>query len=141
MTPQEVAMKLASASATCRNGKCPYTSECGGTSDTCKMKEVSMIIRALLTELATANAQYKALLEINQSLNNYVADLEDINAQYHKLIVSVQAGYRPRHNAKRRKPRKVKKGKPMDPVLMDGDERYAQPEPPKTKPDLPVVII
>lgn len=139
MTPQEIAMKFASASATCRNGKCPYTSECRGTSDTCKLKEVAMIIRSLLNELASANAQYKALSEINKTLNEYVSDLEDINAQYHKLVLSFQAGYRPK-KSKRRKPRKTVKGKPLDPLLMDGDERYAQVEQ-KKEPDLPVVII
>lgn len=140
MTPQEVAMKFASASATCKNGKCPYMAECKGTTDTCKLKEVSMIIRALMNELATLTAQNKTLQEINNTLSDYVSDLEDVNRQYHSLVLSFQAGYRPKKNGKRRKPRKTQKKKPLDPVLMDGDERYKYVDP-KKEPDLPVVII
>lgn len=140
MNPQEIAMKFASASATCRNGKCPYMSECKGTTDTCKFKEVAMIIRSLMNELATLTAQCNTLREMNNTLNEYVSDLEDINRQYHSLVLSFQAGYRPKKNGKKRKPRQTKKKKPLDPVMMDGDERYALKTPPK-KPDLPVVII
>lgn len=140
MTPQEIAMKFASASATCRNGKCPYTAECDGTSSSCKLKEVAMIIRALLQELATVTSQYKMLMSVSQQMSDYISDLEDINAQYHELVVSFQRGYRPKKQVKRRSPRKTKKGKKQDLVSMDGNEQYAYVDPDK-KPDLPVVII
>lgn len=140
MTPQEIAMKFASASATCRNGKCPYTAECDGTSSSCKLKEVAMIIRALLQELATVASQYKMLMSVSQQMSDYISDLEDINAQYHELVVSFQRGYRPKKQVKRRSPRKTKKGKKQDLVSMDGNEQYAYVDPEK-KPDLPVVII
>lgn len=138
MTPQEIAMKFASASATCKNGKCPFTAQCRGTTDTCKMKEVAMIIRAIMEELATVRAQNRVLEGMSQELLKYVHDLEVINERYYRLAVSFQNGVRPKAKIKRKKPiRKPRK----NPIEMDGDERYAQDEPRKTPPDLPVVII
>lgn len=138
MTPQEIAMKFASASATCKNGKCPYTAQCRGTTDTCKMKEVAMVIRATLEELATMHAKYAVLEGMAKQLLRYVSDLEGINERYYRLARSFQDGYRPKKKIRRKG---VPKRKKKNPVLMDGDERYAQDEPRKTPPELPVVII
>lgn len=139
MTPQEIAMKFASASATCKNGKCPFTAQCNGTNETCKMKEVAMIIRATLEELATVRAKFDTLDGMSKVLIRYARDLEQINERYYRLIVSFQNGTKPKSKIKRKKVRKLKRKR--NPVEMDGDERYAQEEPRKTKPDLPVVII
>ena len=139
MTPNEVAMKFASASATCRNGKCPFTSDCRGTTETCKMREVAAIIRALVAENATLRARCAALDGISQEALGYMASLEKINEYYYKLCSSFQNGYRPKAKIVRKDARMRRKKKPKDPVLMDGDERYAYDEP--KEPDLPVVII
>lgn len=139
MTPSEVAMKFASASATCKNGKCPFTSECRGTTETCKMKEVSMIIRAMETEIKALHEKYAVLDGVAKQILDYVASLEKINEQYYRIISSFQNGYRPKTKVVRKDARKKKKKKPTL-VEMDGDERYAY-TPPKEKPDIPVVII
>ena len=140
MTPQEVAMKFASASATCRNGKCPFTSECRGTNDTCKMKDVAMIIRSLLAEIATLKTKYNVLDGITQQSLEYMASLEKINEYYYKTCASFQRGYKPKAKIVRKDARIRKKKRPKDPVEMDGDERYAYVNPDK-EPDLPVVVI
>lgn len=140
MTPHEIAMKFASASATCKNGRCPFTSECRGTSETCKMKEVAAIIRSLVAENATLRAQYAALDGISQQVIEYMSNLEKINEYYYKLCTSFQNGYKPKAKIVRKDARLRKKKRPKDPVLMDGDERYAYDEP-KEKTELPVVII
>lgn len=139
MTPSEVAMKFASASATCKNGKCPFTSECRGTTETCKMKEVAMIIRAMETEIKALHEKYSVLDGVAKQILDYVASLEKINEQYYRIISSFQNGYRPKAKVVRKDARKKKKKKPTL-VEMDGDERYAY-TPPKEKPDIPVVII
>ena len=51
MTAEEVAMKFASASATCKGSKCPFAAGCTGNYDTCKMKEVASILRFEVAEL------------------------------------------------------------------------------------------
>ena len=141
MIPSEVAMKFASASATCKNGKCPYTSECRGTTETCKLKEVAMIIRALEAEVDTLRSRCDVLTGQLLEFKKYISNLENINERYYRLAVSFQHGYRPKSKIKRKRVNKPSKKKLDNPVLMDGDERYAKEEPPKTKPDLPVVII
>ena len=137
MTPQEIAMKFASASSTCKNGKCPFTADCRGTTDTCKMKEVAMVLRGLVAENDTLRAQYTALNAIVQQVIPYIHELERINERYYRTIESFQRGYKPKAKRKRLKPRTPPKKK--NPVEMDGDERYAYVEP--KKPELPVVII
>lgn len=141
MTPQEIAMKFASASATCKNGnRCPYSSECKGTGDTCKMKEVAMIIRSLLEELSIYRAKYKTLEGLTAVLCDYVRDLEQINEDYYRLCVAFQNGYRTKSRVKRKRRKHIpRKNIPVE--QMDGDERYAYEEPKEPKPDLPVVII
>ena len=141
MNHLEVAMKFASASATCKNGKCPYTADCRGTTDTCKMKEVAMMIRALDAEIETLRARCEKLETELAESRKYSSSLEAINERYYRLTVSFQNGYRPKAKIKRKRVNKPSKKKLANPVLMDGDERYAKEEPPKKKPDLPVVII
>lgn len=139
MTPHEIAMKFASASSSCKNGKCPFTADCRGTTDTCKMKEVAMVIRGLVAENETLRAQYNALDAIAKQVVPYVRELERINEHYYRTIESFQRGYRPKVKRKRLKPGRKPKEK-TDPIEMDGDERYAYKEP-KVKTELPVVII
>lgn len=133
-------MKFASASATCKNGKCPFTSECRGTTETCKMKEVAMMIRAMLAEISTLQAKCNALDGISQEALEYMSNLEKVNNYYHRLCASFQDGYRPKKKIVKKDARLRQKKKPKDPLKMDGDERYAQDEPKKTQ-ELPVVII
>jgi len=139
MTPQEIAMKFASASATCKNGKCPFTSECRGTTETCKMKEVAMMIRAMMAEITTLQAKYNAMEGIAKQVLTYISDLEKVNSQYYQLVSKFQNGYRPKQKIVRKDARRIRKKK-IDPVKMDGDEHYAYEEP-KQKTELPVVII
>ena len=141
MNHLDVAMKFASASATCKNGKCPYTADCRGTTDTCKMKEVAMMIRALDAEIETLRAKCEKLENELAESRKYASSLEVINERYYRLTVSFQNGYRPKAKIKRKRINKPSKKKLDNPVLMDGDERYAKEEPKKKKPDLPVVII
>lgn len=140
MTPQEVAMKFASASATCRNGKCPYTSDCRGTNDTCKMKEVAMILRSQEARIDKLQSECDMLSHLLEESRKYIASLEAINERYYRLTVSFQNGYRPKAKIKRKRVNKPSKKKLANPELMDGDKRYEYKEP-KKKPDLPVVII
>lgn len=140
MTPQEVALKLASASGSCGTGRCPYSAECKGTTETCKMKEVAMIIRTIFAELETATARLRMMEGFVQYLTDYVTDLEDVNAQYHRLAVAFQNGYRARKKIAKKAPRKIKKRPKIDPVLMDGDPRYEQEEKKEVQ-KLPVVVI
>ena len=99
MTPQEIALKFASASSTCQNGKCPFTAGCRGTTDTCKMKEVAMVIRGLIDENETLRAKYNLVNAIAQEVVPYVRELERINEHYYRTIDSFQRGYRQRQNA------------------------------------------
>jgi len=139
MTPQEMAMKLASASANCQKCKCAFASQCKGNYESCVMKEVAMVLRAYQAEVDTLNATVKGLRDIILAVQTYVSDVEKTNKRYHDLIVAFGHGYRPKnpHKLKRvYKPRRKK-----DPTEMDGDERYAY-EPPKTKePSPPLVVI
>lgn len=137
MTPYEIANKFASASATCQNGKCPYTAQCRGTTETCKMKEVAMIIRTLMAEISEVNARNKILEGMANYMCDYIRDLESINERYYRLAHSFQQGYRTNSKIRRKPPRSYKK---IDPALMDGNPKYEYEEP-KEKVDLPVVII
>jgi hypothetical protein len=140
MTPNEVAMKFSSASGTCRNGRCPYTSECRGTSDTCKLKEVALMIRSLVADLSMLQSRY-TLLESTLNANlEYIRDLEKINRYYTTLCSRFQEGYRPKAKVVKKAQRLRQKKKPKEPELMDGDEQFAYKDPNK-KLDLPVVII
>lgn len=141
MTPSEIAMKFASASATCRNGKCPYSSQCRGTSETCLLKEVAMVIRSLEAENTTIRAQYDALRMISHVSLEYIHELEKVNKYYYDICTKFQAGYRPRNKIVKKETRMYRKKKrPKDLTKIDGDERYAYEEP-KEKTELPVVII
>lgn len=150
MSPQEIAMKFMSASATCKGDKCPCRTTCNGKGETCGLKEVALTIRALLADIEYHKAQVQALSDkiknMNQQmddLTNYANQLERINDDYYRLVVSFQNGVRPKSKVKRRKAtksitRKVRRRK--DPVEMDGDPRYAKPAKPPKK-ELPVVVI
>ena len=135
-------MKLQSASATCGFGKCPYTSECKGSRETCKMKEVAMIIRAELAEIESVRAENIAMRDFMKVMMDYIKQLEAVNTRYYKLVRSFQDGYRPKEYKKKKHPRigSARGRKKKDPVSMDGDERYAMPvEPKEPKPE--VVIL
>lgn len=142
MTPEEIAMKFASASATCRGGKCPYTAECQGTRETCKLKEVALTIRSQCLEIEKLNSECQSLRGATQLIAKYCAELERINDAYYKIISKFQSGYRPTAKPKKRVPHigsgRGRKKKTL--VEMDGDERYAMPAEPKPPKD-PVVII
>ena len=142
MTPEEIAMKLASASAQCGNGKCPYTSECKNTHETCKMKEVALVIRALLAELSKLRAEHEALKGGAVIMSGYLHELEKINAQYYRIISQFQQGYRQKAKVKKRVPHigSARGRRQKDPLKMDGDERYAMPEEPKEPKPQAVII-
>jgi len=141
MTPQEMALKLASASATCGRHKCPLASQCHGCSDSCGMKEVALMLRAQQAEIDTLNAMIDAYKGIIGATQQYTIDLEKTNKRYHDIIVAFYHGYRAKN------PQRSKKGykrhlKPKDnPVEMDGDERYAYEEQKDGEPDAPLVMI
>ena len=141
MTPQETAMKLASASATCEKHKCPFASKCKGDYSTCAMKEVALTIRSSLAEIETLEATVRGLRDMLLAVHQYTLDLEKVNKRYHDMIVAFGHGYRPKnpHKVKRVYRRHLKPKK--DPVEMDGDERYAYEPPKTTEPPPPLVVI
>lgn len=136
MMPLDVALRLASASATCEKHKCPYMAQCKGDYLSCQMKEVAMIIRSQAAEIETLTAMVKGLQEIMSGASAYIQDLEKINRQYHDLCIAFQHGYRPKKNV--RKPYKPRKKKNVE--EMDGDARYAF-NPEKKEPEPPPVVI
>lgn len=140
MTPEEVARLFQSASATCRGDHCPYASECKGTRETCRLRDVSLLLRAMETEIEEMHVKYDALSGGANLLVKYIHELERINARYYRIISQFQKGYRPPVKVKKSTPyiRKGRKKKSL--AEMDGDERYAMPEEPK-EPKPPVVII
>lgn len=142
MTPEEIAMKFASASATCRGGKCPYTAECHGTRETCKLKEVALVIRSQCLEIEKLTAERDSLRGATQLISAYCTELERINDAYYKIISKFYSGYRPAARPKKRVPHigSARGRKKKSLIEMDGDERYAMPEEPKPPKD-PVVII
>lgn len=144
MTPQEVAMKFASASATCKGDKCPLRTTCTGRSETCGMKEVTMIIRSLLAEIETLQAENTLLHQTIENHLGYINALEDVNEKYYRLCVSFQQGRMMKSKVRRYKTKRAApkpRRKKKDPVEMDGDPRYAAPPTKPRKPELPVVII
>ena len=140
MMQPDMANKLASASANCEKHKCPLAGQCKGNYETCGMKEVALMIRSDLAYIEKLEATIQGLQDMLIAVHKYTKDVEKVNKRYHDMIVAFGHGYRPR------KPHKVRRIykrhlKPKDPVLMDGDERYAY-EPPKTKePPPPLVVI
>ena len=140
MEPNDIAMKFASASSTCKNGKCPFSSECRGTSDTCKMKEVAMVIRSLVAENTVLKSKLNAISGISDIALSYIADVERVNEYYYRTCSAFQRGYKPKTKITRKNPRTYRKRKPKDPVKMDGDEHYAYDEP-KQKSEPQIVII
>lgn len=144
MMPEEVAMKFASASATCRNTRCPYASDCKGTLETCKIREVGLIIRTLLEEEEKLRHENDLLTGAMKLIAKYCNELEKINRAYYKIIMRYQAGHSTTYKPKKRAPYigsgrgRGRKKKSL--IEMDGDERYAMPEEPKPPKD-PVVII
>ena len=141
MTPLEMAMKLASSSSSCEKHKCPFMSKCKGDYTTCVMKEIALMLRSQNAAIESQNAMIRSYQAMLYAMQQYIQDIEKINKNYHDIVVAFHRGYRPpkRPDGKRGpyKPR-VKK---LDPVEMDGDERFAY-EPPRTKePDPPLVVI
>ena len=140
MMPLEMAMKLASASNTCEKHKCPFMSKCKGDYSTCVMKEIALMLRAQQAEIDSQNELIKSYNAILAATQKYIVEIEKINKRYHDLVVAFQNGYRPK--AKRYSPKRVpSKKKKVDPVDMDGDERYACAPPPTGEPRPPLVVI
>lgn len=137
MEPLEVAMKLASASASCEKHKCPFMSQCKGDYSTCAMKEIALTIRSQDAEIKHLTDKVNAFNNVVTPILQYIIELEKVNKRYHDIIVAFQQGYRPKAN--RYKPKRLPKKK-KDPVEMDGDERYAQSPPQKEKPQKVRVI-
>lgn len=143
MTSQEAAMTFASASSSCKRDKCPYHKQCNGFSDQCLLKDVSLILRDQDAQILTLQSKIDELNAMIAIMKQHEHEVEGINERYKKMILSFKVGKRPvsRLVAGRRvyKPRKPRKKK--DPVEMDGDKRYEQPDPDKRPPDPPLVMI
>lgn len=140
MTPLETAMKLASASATCEKHKCPFASKCKGDYTSCAMKEIALMLRSQQAEIDSQKEMIIAYQGIVATTQRYIAELEKINKRYHDLVIAFQNGYRPKrkkHNVKKLHRTKM----PIDPVMMDGNERYAYEPPPASEPEPPLVVI
>ena len=137
MMPLDMALKLASASATCEKHKCPFMSKCKGDYSTCVMKEIALMLRAQNAEIESLKSMCKAYAEILAATQTYIVDIEKINKRYHDLCVAFEHGYRPKNVKNRKRIPKAKK----DPAEMDGDERYAQEPPPAHEPAPPLVVI
>ena len=137
MIPSEVAMKFSGASATCGNGKCPYTSQCRGTIETCLMKDVAAMIRGMMAEIATLQARIEHMEAVTEEDKNYIQALEKVNDQYKRTIYAYNRSM-PNTKSVRKESKKPRRRK--DPKEMDGDERYAYVEP-KKKVEPPVVFI
>lgn len=146
MESRDVANKFAYACNTCKGNRCPYSSQCTGKSETCKMKEVAMMIRSKDCEIDTLSAAIKGYDSVLMSLMEYIKSLEDINQRYHNLTVAFQQSYRPSNKTYRGRkgPVRVRQKKKLtqeDLIRMDGDERYADEAPIKPPPQKPMVII
>ena len=138
MTPLEMAMKLASASATCERHKCPFMAKCKGDYTTCVMKDIALMLRAQNAEINTKDAVIRGLQSLLLGVHQYTLELEKINKRYHDIVVAFQQGYRPKKKVHRmRRAPKPKK----DPTEMDGDQRYAYEPPKTTEPPPPLVVI
>ena len=145
MTAEEIAMKFASASATCRGGeRCPYISQCTGKSENCRLKEVAMTIRSQSVKIEQLEAKVISLEEYKKAVDNYADALEKVIRRYESVIDRFQKGYRPEYKVRVRKTAKknmsVKRKTALDLIEMDGKEEYAVPARPK-EPKLPKVII
>lgn len=146
MTPEEIAMKFASASATCRGGeRCPYITNCTGHTEDCRLKEVAMTIRAQSVKIERLEAKCAAMKEYAEALDAYADKMENIAREYESIIKRFQNGYRPSYKLKCRKKPKTgvdtSKIKKVDDLLaLDGKERYELPARPK-EPKMARVII
>lgn len=137
MMPLEMAMKLASASATCERHKCPFMGKCKGDYSTCVMKEIALMLRAQNAEIQTKDAVIRGLQDLLLGVHKYTLELEKINKRYHDVVLAFQEGYRPKKKVRRPyKPRKKR-----TPEEMDGDERYSYEPPKTTEPPPPLVVI
>jgi len=139
MMPLEMAMKLASASASCEKHKCPFMAKCKGDYSTCVMKEIALMLRGQKAEIDSQAEMIKAFQSVLAATQQYIVEIEKINKRYHDLVVAFQNGYRPK--AKRYKPKRVPSKKKIDPIDMDGKERYAYEPPPTSEPRPPLVVI
>ena len=138
MTPNEMASMLASMQGRCQNGKCPFSAKCKGPNGECEFKEIAFLIRALMAEVVKVRAANTALVKCYDALNDYIKELEDVNERYYRAIRAFQDGVRPSKKMKRS--RLYKRKPPKNPLLADGDERYAYVEP-KQDEKLPLVIL
>ena len=140
MMPLDTAYQLARASNDCEKHKCPFASKCKGDYASCVMKEIAATIRAQSAEIDLKTSQLIATNTFLNAAAKYIEELEKINKRYHNLVVAFQQGYRPK--SKRYKPkRSVSKKKKIDPVEMDGDERYAYTPPPQREKEPPLTVL
>lgn len=137
MMPLDMAMKLASASATCERHKCPFMTKCKGDYTTCVMKEIALMLRSQNAEIESLKSMIEAYQGIIATTQVYINDLEKINKRYHDLCIAFEHGYRPKRAKSVKRVPKIKK----DPKEMDGDERYAQVPESTHEPPPPLVVI
>lgn len=146
MTAFDVAAKFASAYNYCKGDRCPYASQCNGRKETCKLKDVAMLLRAKEAEIDSLKIMVAGLRDIIEMLRTYTSELEDINGRYRNLVSAFQNGYKPQrkvsHSKKRGKAKPVvPRGKTL--ADLDGDERYAfdpeHTELPKPKEEMVVI--
>ena len=143
MTAEEIAMKFQSASTTCCGDKCPYRKECQGTYETCRIKEVALVLRSQIVELEKLRAERDALSGATKLIARYCTELENINAAYYRIISRFQTGFRSSVRKYKKRTPHIGSGrgrKKKSLIEMDGDERYAMPEEPKPPKD-PVVVL
>lgn len=142
MKPFDIAATFSSAHNHCKGNRCPYVSGCTGKPDTCKLRDVAMVIRAQEAEIDSLKITVAGLRDIIVMLQRYAAEQEEINARYRNLVQAFQKGYKPKRklsHVKGTRPVKPRKKIPVE--QMDGDVRYALPDPPPKYPDEPMVVI
>lgn len=142
MAPLDIAAKFSSAHNHCKGNRCPYVTGCTGKPDTCKLRDVAMVLRAQEAEIDSLKITVAGLRDIILMLQRYAAEQEEINIRYRNLVQAFQHGYKPKRklsHVKYKRPVKPRKKIPVE--QMDGDERYAQPDPPKNPPEDPMVVI
>ena len=97
------------------------------------------MLRSQQAEIDSQQAMIKSFQAMMAATHQYIVEIEKINKRYHDLVIAFQNGYRPK--AKKHNIKRAPKRKHIDPVQMDGKERYAY-EPPSTRePEPPLVVI
>ena len=144
MTPSDLALNFSNACNVCKGNRCIFAAQCNGKSETCKMKEVAMTIRAQSAEIDALSAAVKELRHMVTGIEEYAASLEKIIQKYNILINAFQHSYRPAKKVTRgRKKKPIAPRKPtLDELIkMDGDKRYAKKPEKKIPPPPPLVIL